>query len=89
MALFCLTVTDSSDSPLQLALLSLFVDLRYRFPNMVCGLLSRDSVRKALVKGLTAEQVCAARVCDGGEQNVRPLSLVRHSSDDAHLILDR
>ncbi|KJE91028.1 transcription factor tfb2 [Capsaspora owczarzaki ATCC 30864] len=46
-----------TDSPLQLALLSLFVDLRYRFPNMVCGLLSRDSVRKALVKGLTAEQM--------------------------------
>lgn len=46
-----------TNSELQIALLGLFIELRYRFPNMVCGLISRDSVRKALVKGITANQM--------------------------------
>ncbi|KAJ3391474.1 RNA polymerase II transcription factor B 52 kDa subunit [Lobulomyces angularis] len=44
-------------SPLQIAVLSLFVDLKARFPNMVVGLITRDKVREALEKGITAEQI--------------------------------
>jgi len=45
------------DSPLQIAVLNLFVHLRDRFPNMVTGVVTRDSIRRALSKGITAEQI--------------------------------
>jgi transcription initiation factor TFIIH subunit 4 len=46
-----------TDSNLQVALLGLFTELLYRFPNMVVGVLTRDSVRQALRGGITAEQI--------------------------------
>ncbi|KAF9911327.1 RNA polymerase II transcription factor B 52 kDa subunit [Lobosporangium transversale] len=46
-----------TDSPLQIAVLNLFVHLRDRFPNMVTGVITRDSIRRALTKGITAEQI--------------------------------
>ncbi|CAO3691000.1 unnamed protein product [Rhizopus stolonifer] len=46
-----------SDSPLQIAVLNLFVNLQSRFRNMVTGVITRDSIRNALMKGITAEQV--------------------------------
>ncbi|KAI9098222.1 transcription factor Tfb2-domain-containing protein [Phlyctochytrium arcticum] len=46
-----------TDSPLQIAILSLFVTLQARFQNMVVGSISRDSVRDALTKGITADQI--------------------------------
>ncbi|PVD22460.1 hypothetical protein C0Q70_18274 [Pomacea canaliculata] len=46
-----------TDSPLQVALLGLFCELLYRFPNMVVANLTRDSVRAALARGITAEQI--------------------------------
>lgn len=46
-----------TDSPLQIALLSLFVDLKYRFPKFCLGLLTRESVRRALRSGITADQM--------------------------------
>ena len=46
-----------TSSPLQIAVLDLFVDLTSRFPNMVAGQLSRNSIRKALDNGITANQV--------------------------------
>ncbi|KAG0320626.1 RNA polymerase II transcription factor B 52 kDa subunit [Dissophora globulifera] len=46
-----------TDSPLQIAVLNLFVHLRDRFPNMVTGVITRDSIRRALSKGITAEQI--------------------------------
>ncbi|OCB84735.1 transcription factor Tfb2 [Sanghuangporus baumii] len=45
-----------TDNPLQTAVLNLFVTLKYRFPNLVVGSLTRDSVRKALSNGITADQ---------------------------------
>jgi transcription initiation factor TFIIH subunit 4 len=45
------------DSPLQIAVLNLFVHLRDRFPNMVTGVVTRDSIRRALSNGITAEQI--------------------------------
>ena len=46
-----------SDNPLQTAVLNLFVTLKYRFPNLVVGSVTRDSVKKALSNGITADQV--------------------------------
>ncbi|KAK7208515.1 RNA polymerase II transcription factor B subunit 2 [Myxozyma melibiosi] len=46
-----------TDSPLQIAVLNLFVHLKSRFANMVTGQITRESVRKALVNGITADQI--------------------------------
>lgn len=47
------------DSPLQIAVLNLFIQLKSRFPNMVSGVITRESVRNAFLNGITAEQVKA------------------------------
>lgn len=44
-------------SSLQIALLSLFVSLEYRLPNMVVGQITRDSAREAFKNGITADQI--------------------------------
>ncbi|KAI0287312.1 transcription factor Tfb2 [Russula brevipes] len=46
-----------TDNPLQTAVLNLFVSVKSRFPNLVVGAITRESVRKALVSGITADQV--------------------------------
>lgn len=46
-----------TSSPLQIAVLDLFTDLTSRFPNLCTGQLSRNSIRKALENGITADQV--------------------------------
>jgi len=46
-----------TDNPLQTAVLNLFVSLKYRFPNLVVGSITRDSVKRALDNGITAEQI--------------------------------
>lgn len=46
-----------ADNPLQIAVLNLFVTLKSRFPNLVIGAITRESVKKALANGITAEQV--------------------------------
>ncbi|KAJ3982165.1 transcription factor Tfb2-domain-containing protein [Lentinula detonsa] len=46
-----------TDNPLQTAVLNLFVSLKYRFPNLVVGSITRDSVRRALNNGISAEQI--------------------------------
>lgn len=50
-----------TDNPLQTAVLNLFVSLKSRFPNLVVGNLTRDSVKKALTNGITADQVCRSK----------------------------
>jgi transcription initiation factor TFIIH subunit 4 len=47
----------SPDNPLQTAVLNLFVTLKSRFPNLVVGSITRDSVKRALLNGITADQV--------------------------------
>ncbi|KAJ3028046.1 UNVERIFIED_CONTAM: RNA polymerase II transcription factor B 52 kDa subunit, partial [Siphonaria sp. JEL0065] len=44
-------------SPLQIAVLSLFLSLKARFSNMVIGVLTRDSVRQAYDNGISAHQI--------------------------------
>ncbi|TKR92562.1 hypothetical protein L596_007191 [Steinernema carpocapsae] len=46
-----------TDSTLQLAILSTFTDMTYRFHDMSVGVLTRESVRKALQTGVTAKQI--------------------------------
>ncbi|KAJ5929638.1 Transcription factor Tfb2 [Penicillium verhagenii] len=46
-----------TSSPLQISLLSLFTNLKYRFPNLVTGKVTRQSVRRAIEIGITAEQI--------------------------------
>ncbi|CAN3353661.1 general transcription and DNA repair factor IIH subunit Tfb2p [Diutina catenulata] len=46
-----------TNSPLEIAILNLFVTLKTRFANMVCGQITRESIREALTNGITAEQI--------------------------------
>ncbi|XP_068620323.1 general transcription factor IIH subunit 4 [Battus philenor] len=46
-----------TQTSLQVALLGLFTELLYRFPNLVVGVLTRESVRQALRGGITADQI--------------------------------
>lgn len=46
-----------TDSRLQIALIALFCEIHYRFPNIVIGLITRDSVRQALRSGMSAQQI--------------------------------
>jgi transcription initiation factor TFIIH subunit 4 len=48
-----------TSSPLQIALLSLFVNLRSRHPNLVAGKMTKQSVQRAVKVGITAEQIIA------------------------------
>lgn len=44
-------------SDLQLALVRMFTDFLYHFPNLVVGNVSRDSIRQALRNGISADQI--------------------------------
>ncbi|XP_052719851.1 general transcription factor IIH subunit 4-like isoform X1 [Crassostrea angulata] len=46
-----------TDSPLQVALVALFCEMLYRFPTFSVGNLTRVSVRDALIRGITADQI--------------------------------
>ncbi|KAG0635077.1 transcription factor Tfb2-domain-containing protein [Tuber brumale] len=46
-----------TDSPLQIAVLNLFVKLSTRYPNLVSGRISRRSIQEAIKIGITADQV--------------------------------
>lgn len=46
-----------TNSPLEIAILNLFVSLKTRFANMVIGQLTRESIRNALYNGITADQI--------------------------------
>lgn len=46
-----------TNSPLEIAILNLFVHLKTRFANMVCGQITRESIRNALFNGITADQI--------------------------------
>lgn len=42
---------------MQIAVLNLFIQLKSRFPNMVSGVITRESVRNAFVNGISADQI--------------------------------
>ncbi|KAF4306407.1 Transcription factor Tfb2 [Botryosphaeria dothidea] len=46
-----------TSSALQIAVLALFTDLETRFPNLVSGKLTKESVQRAIGLGITADQI--------------------------------
>jgi transcription initiation factor TFIIH subunit 4 len=48
-----------TSSPRQIAVLSLFTKLSTRYPNMVSGRLTRESIRGAISHGITSDQIIA------------------------------
>ncbi|KAN0022122.1 hypothetical protein ACTFIV_006550 [Dictyostelium citrinum] len=46
-----------TSSSLQISLLSLFVKMLYRLPNLAVGIITRESIRTALIHGITADQI--------------------------------
>ncbi|PSK33910.1 RNA polymerase II transcription factor B subunit 2 [Candidozyma pseudohaemuli] len=46
-----------TNSPLEIAILNLFVTMKTRFANMVIGTITRESIRNALQNGITATQI--------------------------------
>eukprot|EP01116_Phalansterium_solitarium_P017100 TRINITY_DN412_c2_g1_i2.p1 TRINITY_DN412_c2_g1~~TRINITY_DN412_c2_g1_i2.p1 ORF type:complete len:478 (+),score=224.35 TRINITY_DN412_c2_g1_i2:1174-2607(+) len=46
-----------TSSELHIALLGLFVRLTYRLPNVVVGVITRDSIRAAIKTGISADQI--------------------------------
>lgn len=46
-----------TDSSLQIALLGLFTEVLYRFPNLTVALITRESCRQAFRGGITANQI--------------------------------
>merc|ERR1712226_762444 len=46
-----------TDSSLQIALLGLFTEIMYRFPNLCVAIVTRESCRQAFRGGITANQI--------------------------------
>ncbi|KAG7457552.1 hypothetical protein MATL_G00228210 [Megalops atlanticus] len=46
-----------TDSELQIALVALFSEMLYRFPNVVVAQITRESVQQAIANGITAQQI--------------------------------
>jgi len=60
-----------TSSPLQIAVLALFSTLTMRFPGMVTGRLTRDSIRRAISYGITADQIISYLASHAHEQMAR------------------
>eukprot|EP01133_Synstelium_polycarpum_P013221 gene13221-15532_t len=65
-----------TSSTLQISLLSLFVKLLYKLPNLTVGILTRESIRTAFLHGITADQII-----DFIRQNAHP-NLVKSGFPD-------
>ncbi|KAK2739276.1 RNA polymerase II transcription factor B 52 kDa subunit [Myotisia sp. PD_48] len=46
-----------TSSPLQISLIALFTTLKLRFPNLITGKITRQSIRRAIEMGITADQI--------------------------------
>lgn len=60
-----------TSSPLQIAVLALFTHLNMRFAGMVTGRLTRESIRRAISFGITADQIISYLASHAHEQMVR------------------
>ncbi|KAK3936560.1 RNA polymerase II transcription factor B subunit 2 [Diplogelasinospora grovesii] len=60
-----------TSSPLQIAVLALFTQLNMRFSGMVSGRLTRDSIRRAISYGITADQIVSYLAAHAHEQMAR------------------
>jgi len=57
-----------TSSPLQIAVLALFAKLSSRFPGLVTGKLTRESIRRAISYGITSDQVISYLAANAHEQ---------------------
>lgn len=73
-----------SDNPLQTAVLNLFINLKSRFPNLVVGSITRDSVKRALMNGITADQVSCFNIHAMKER----MLITKFTPDSDHQLLD-
>lgn len=64
-----------TQSTLQIAVLALFCKLNMRFPDMVAGRLSRQSIRQAINFGITADQIISYLAAHAHEQMHRSAAL--------------
>ncbi|KAL1878033.1 hypothetical protein VTK73DRAFT_8257 [Phialemonium thermophilum] len=60
-----------TSSPLQIAVLALFTQLNMRFAGMITGRLTRDSIRRAIGYGITADQIISYLAAHAHEQMAR------------------
>jgi transcription initiation factor TFIIH subunit 4 len=56
------------NSPLQIAVLALFADLKFRFKGLVSGHLTRNSIRRAIDMGITSDQIISYLATHAHEQ---------------------
>jgi len=64
-----------TQSTLQIAVLALFTKLQMRFPDMVAGRISRQSIRQAINFGITAEQIISYLSAHAHDQMRRSAAL--------------
>ncbi|KAL7757466.1 hypothetical protein ACKLNR_011993 [Fusarium oxysporum f. sp. zingiberi] len=64
-----------TQSTLQIAVLALFTKLAMRFPDMVAGRISRQSIRQAIQFGITAEQIISYLSAHAHDQMHRTAAL--------------
>lgn len=69
-----------SESELQIALIALFSEMLYRFPNMVVAQVTRESVQQAIASGITAQQVPPLGEGGGGKIDCTWVWGTRYSS---------
>merc|ERR1711939_1078148 len=48
-----------TSNPLQVAVMNLFIHIRSRYPNLVTGQITRDSIKRALDNGIGANEIIA------------------------------
>ncbi|GAA6016830.1 hypothetical protein JCM10207_003266 [Rhodosporidiobolus poonsookiae] len=74
-----------TSNPLQIAVLGLFAHLKTRFANFVTGHITRDSIRRGLANGITANQIISylasrahpqMRVLAAGDDKLLPTTVV-------------
>ncbi|ORY61640.1 transcription factor Tfb2-domain-containing protein [Pseudomassariella vexata] len=68
-----------TSSPLQIAVLALFCDLKMRFQELVSGKLTRQSVRRAVDMGITADQIISYLATHAHEQMHRVAASAKKS----------
>ncbi|KAL4803940.1 transcription factor Tfb2-domain-containing protein [Aspergillus unguis] len=71
-----------TSSPLQISLIALFTTLKYRFPNLVTGKVTRQSIRRAIEMGITADQIISYLATHAHPQ-MRKHNVARSTSNQA------
>lgn len=79
----CLPIPEP-ESELQIALIALFSEMLYRFPNMVVAQVTRESVQQAIASGITAQQVSS--LGEGGCRKIGCTRAVGYSSSYRRLL---